>query len=108
VSDVALRLVEDGDLDKLFEQMREPESVRMAAFAAPDPDDRDAFDAHMARVRSSPEITLRAVTCDGQLAGSIASFVADGHTEVTYWIARPARPSTSDANTRRRDGTAGT
>jgi len=30
---VALRPVEDGDLDALFEQGRDPEGVRMAAFA---------------------------------------------------------------------------
>jgi len=87
---VALRPVEDGDLDALFEQMRDPESVRMAAFTPEDPDDRNAFDAHMAGVRSSPDITLRAVTCDGRLAGSIASFAAGGQTEVTYWIDRAA------------------
>ena len=73
---VALRPVEDGDLDALFEQMRDPEGVRMAAFTPEDPDDRNAFDAHMSRVRSSPDITLRAVMCDGHLAGSIAAFPA--------------------------------
>jgi RimJ/RimL family protein N-acetyltransferase len=41
-------------------------------------------------VRSSPDTTLRAVTCDGQLVGSIASFVSGDQTEVTYWIGRPA------------------
>jgi hypothetical protein len=35
---VALRPVEDGDLDALFEQMRDPEGVRMAAFTPDDPD----------------------------------------------------------------------
>ena len=87
---VALRPVQDGDLDAFFEQMRDPESVRMAAFTPPDPDDRNAFDAHMTRVRSSPGITMRAVTCDGRLAGSIASFPDGGQVEVTYWIDRPA------------------
>jgi RimJ/RimL family protein N-acetyltransferase len=85
---VALRPVADGDLDALFEQMRDPQGIWMAAFTPPDPDDRNAFDAHMARVRSSPDITMRAVICDGRLAGSIASFPADGQTEVTYWIDR--------------------
>ena len=87
---VALRLVEDGDLDALFEQMRDPEGVRMAAFTTEDPDDRNAFDAHMARVRSRPDITMRAVTCDGRLAGTIASFPAEGQIEITYWIDRAA------------------
>jgi RimJ/RimL family protein N-acetyltransferase len=90
MSVVALRPVEDGDLDALFDQMRDPESVRMAAFTADDPDDRDAFDTHMARVRNSAGITMRAVTCDGRLVGSVASFVMDGQTEVTYWIDRAA------------------
>ncbi len=90
MSVIALRPVADADLDALFEQMREPESVRMAAFTAQDPDDRAAFDAHMARVLSTPGITHRAVTCDGRLAGSIAAFVIEGETEVTYWIDRAA------------------
>ena len=90
MSGIALRPVEDADLDGLFDQERDPEAVRMAAFTAEDPDDRRAFDAHMARVRSSPDITLRAITCDGPLVGSIASFVSGDQTEVTYWIDRPA------------------
>ncbi len=90
MSVVALRPVEESDLDALFDQMRDPASVRMAAFTTEDPGDRSAFDAHMARVRSSPDTTLRAVTCDGRLVGSIGSFVFDGQTEVTYWIDRAA------------------
>ena len=90
MSDVALRPVEDRDLDALFEQMRDPEAVRMAAFTPEDPSDRAAFDAHQARVRTAPGITHRAVTCDGQLVGSIASFPIEGRTEITYWIDRAA------------------
>ena len=86
MTEVALRPLEDADLDALFEQMRDPESVRMAAFTAKDPDDRAAFDAHMAKIRSLPETVNRVITVDGRLAGSIASFVIDGDTEVTYWI----------------------
>jgi RimJ/RimL family protein N-acetyltransferase len=85
---VALRPVEDRDLDALFEQMRDPEGLWMAAFTPEDPDDRSAFDAHMARVRSSPDITLRSVIYNGQLAGTVSSFSAGGQTEVTYWIDR--------------------
>jgi len=87
---VALRALEDADLDALFEQQRDPEAIRMAAFTAKDPDDRAAFDAHMARIRSRPDVVLRAVTCDGQFVGTVSSFVNEGETEVTYWIDRPA------------------
>src|SRR4051794_4970442 len=86
--EVALRPVNDSDLDALFDQMRDPESVRMAAFTAKDPDDRSAFDAHMAKVRSSTTNTTRAITCDGQFVGTTAAFVMEGETEVTYWIDR--------------------
>src|SRR5689334_6355012 len=88
MAEVALRPIEDSDLDALFEQMRDPESVRMAAFTTKDPDDRAAFEIHMAKVRTSPEVTTLAVTADGRLVGSIACFVVDGDTEITYWIDR--------------------
>src|SRR5689334_24509445 len=88
VAELALRPIEDSDLDALFEQMRDPESVRMAAFTTKDPDDRAAFEIHMAKVRTSPEVTTLAVTADGRLVGSIACFVVDGDTEITYWIDR--------------------
>jgi RimJ/RimL family protein N-acetyltransferase len=90
VSAIGLRPVKDSDLDTLFDQMRDPEAVWMAAFTTEDPGDRSAFDAHMAKVRGSPDITMRAVTSDGGLVGSIASFVVDGQTEITYWIDRAA------------------
>lgn len=90
MADVALRSILDADLDALFEQRRDPESVHMAAFTAKDPDDREAFDAHMSRVLAAPDVTLRAITRDGHLVGSIASFVMEGRTEITYWVDRSA------------------
>ncbi len=88
MSDVALRPIEDSDLDALFDLMRDPESVQMAAFTPEDPNDRAAFDAHMATIRARPDVYNRVVTLDGQLVGTVASFVLDGETEVTYWIDR--------------------
>ncbi len=86
--EVTLREIEESDLDTLFEFMRDPESVRMAAFTAADPDDRAAFDAHMRKVLANPETTNRAVLADGRFVGTVASFVVEGDTEVTYWIDR--------------------
>jgi len=90
MADVALRPVVDSDLPAIFEMGRDPVAVRMAAFTADDPSDRSAFDAHMVRLRTSPEITMRAITADGRLVGTIASFVVDGDTELTYWLDRAA------------------
>ena len=87
-STIALREVEDADLDILFDQMRDPEAVHMAAFTAKDPNDRAAFDAHMERVRTERENLNRAVTLDEEFVGTVASFLIDGEREVTYWIGR--------------------
>jgi RimJ/RimL family protein N-acetyltransferase len=88
MGEVALRPIEDADLDRLFALMRDPESVRMAAFVGRDPDDRAAFDAHMAKIRARDDVTNRAITLDGELVGSVAAFVIEGDTEVTYWVDR--------------------
>jgi RimJ/RimL family protein N-acetyltransferase len=88
VSQFELRSVVVADLDAIFEQMRDQESVRMAAFTAADPNDRSAFDVHMAKIMSSSDNTFLAIIRDSRLVGTIASYPSDGATEVTYWIDR--------------------
>ena len=85
---IALRPLVDDDLDAIFEQMKDPESVRMAAFTAEDPADRQAFLAHRSRIRADPSVVERVIEADGTFAGTIASFEIDGEREVTYWIDR--------------------
>ena len=60
----------------------------MAAFTPEDPNDRSAFDAHMAKVMASSENRFWAIIRDSQLVGTIGSYVSEGTTEVTYWIDR--------------------
>jgi RimJ/RimL family protein N-acetyltransferase len=88
VDAVTLRPVRESDLDELFRHQSDPESVRMAAFTPKDPDDRHRFDAHMAKVLRSPDTTNRVIVWHGEVVGSIASFVIEGDTEITYWVAR--------------------
>ena len=56
MAEVALRLVDDSDLDALFEQMRDrvgPDGrLHRQGY-----DDPTAFDVHMAKVRTAPEVT---------------------------------------------------
>jgi len=85
-----LRDIDDDDLDAIFEMMRDADAIALAAFTADDPDDREAFDAWIARNRAADGVLYLVVTENGGFAGSIASFTIDGDREVTYWLARHA------------------
>ncbi|MFI6853783.1 GNAT family N-acetyltransferase [Streptomyces sp. NPDC050416] len=84
---VELRQVHDSDLPVFFRQMNDPEALRMAAFVPKDPADRDAFDAHWAKIRSSFDV-VRTVLADGDVVGSAAVYGVAGEREVTYWVDR--------------------
>ena len=82
---VSLRVVEDSDLDVLFEQQADPEAAAMAAFPARD---RERFDAHWARIRLDDPVVLRTILTDGLVAGNIGSWQDDGKRLIGYWIGR--------------------
>ena len=86
--DVHLRPLLESDEPAVFEMMRDPAAVRMAAFTARDPDDREAFAAHFQRLRTDPAVTALAVEADGALVGTVGAFDMEGEREVTYWIDR--------------------
>ena len=85
---VSLRPLEDGDLDSIYEQSTDPESIRMAAFTAEDQTDRRAFLNRMSRNRANPSALNRVIDVDGAIAGTIVSFRIDNQLEVTYWVDR--------------------
>jgi RimJ/RimL family protein N-acetyltransferase len=86
--EVALRPVHDSDLPVFFRLTNDPESVRMAAFTAKDPTDRDAFDAHWKRIRARDDVLNRTILVDGDVVGSVAVYGEPDEREVTYWIDR--------------------
>ena len=55
---VSLRPLEDRDLDAIYQQVTDPESVRMAAFTAEDQTDR-AFLNRMSRLRADTSVSHR-------------------------------------------------
>lgn len=88
MTEVILRELRDEDLDTLFQQQLDPEANHMAAFTKEDPSDREAYMAHMAKVRGSDGVTLRAVLVDGELAGSVLVHNWFGEPEVAFWYGR--------------------
>lgn len=85
---VSLRPLEDDDLDAIFQQAMDADSIRMAAFTPENWTDRDAFLERMSRIRADPSTRNRVIEVDGAVAGTIAAFYIDNELEVTYWIDR--------------------
>lgn len=85
---ISLRPLEDRDLDTIYAQVTDPESVRMAAFTAADQTDRRAYLDRMSRLRADTSVSNRVIDVDGAVAGTIASFRIDDRPEVTYWVDR--------------------
>ena len=85
---VSLRPLEDADLDTIYQQVTDPESIRMAAFTAEDQTDRRAFLDRTSRLRADPSVSHRVIDVDGVVAGTIGSFRIDDQLEVTYWVGR--------------------
>ena len=85
INNITLRPVTASDLPTLFEHQRDPESNAMAAFPARD---RDAFDAHWAKIMVNPEGILRIIEVEGQVAGYLVSFMLGEERQVGYWLGR--------------------
>ena len=85
LENVELREVRPEDLPILFEHQRDPEANSMAAFPARD---REAFDAHWAKILADPTCITRAILLDGLVVGNIGSWEQEGDRPVGYWIGR--------------------
>ena len=84
-----LRAPTDSDVPIFFENEREPDAMRIAAFTAKDPNDREAFVARWARIREKDDVRIRTIeVADGVVAGYVASFLREGVREVSYWLGR--------------------
>lgn len=83
-----LRPVSASDLAIFFDQQLDPAANYMAAFTAEDPADREAFDAHWAKILGDEDITIRTILFEEHVAGHIACFERFGRPEVTYWLGK--------------------
>jgi len=60
----------------------------MAAFMPKDPTDKFAYINKYTNLLSDPSVNNQTIIVDGIVIGSVAKFVIDGDTEITYWIDR--------------------
>ncbi len=86
--DIKLRPTKIADLDILFQFQLDKEGGYLAAFMPKDPTNKAAYIAKHTKLLSDPTVNNQTVTIDNIIVGSIAKFVMDGDTEITYWIDR--------------------
>jgi len=87
MTDFSLREVRDEDLPVLFEIQTDPDGQHMAAFTDTS-NDREKYLRKHRQLLADDTVLQRVVVADGEVVGSVASFVLAGDTEVTYWIRR--------------------
>ena len=82
---VELREVRESDLPILYENQADPVACAMAAFPSRD---RDAFNAHWARILTDETVLARIILFGGEVAGTVNGFHRDGRRYVGYWLGR--------------------
>jgi [ribosomal protein S5]-alanine N-acetyltransferase len=86
--DIKLRPTEISDLDSLFQFQTDKEGGYLAAFMPKAPTDKAAYIAKYTKLLSDPTVNNQTIIIDNNIVGSIAKFVVEGDTEITYWIDR--------------------
>ena len=87
-NDLFLRDVVENDLPIFFGYQLDPDANYMAAFTAKDPSNRKAFTAHWNKIMADATVIIKTIVCDGQVVGSVLSYVDEGNIEVSYWIGK--------------------
>jgi RimJ/RimL family protein N-acetyltransferase len=77
--------VRESDLPILFVHQSDPEANRVAVFPARD---EVAFNAHWERILKDPDVLLRTILYEGEVAGSIVMWEYSGKLLIGYWIDR--------------------
>ena len=85
---VKLRQSEKSDLAFFFQFQLDKEAIYLAAFTPKDPTNKAAYLEKYTKHLNDPTINMQTILVDETIAGSIAKFVMEGDTEITYWLDR--------------------
>jgi len=84
--DIKLRPTKISDLNTLFQFQLDKEGGYLAAFMPKDPTDKAAYISKHTKLLEDPTVNNQTILLDNIIVGSIAKFVIEGDTEITYWI----------------------
>lgn len=85
---IKLRSTEIEDLDYLFEFQLDTEGRHLAAFMPKDSTCKAAYINKYTELLADPTVNNQTILVDNIVVGSIAKFLRQGETEITYWIDR--------------------
>ena len=85
---IKLRPTEISDLDIMFEFQTDKEGGYLAAFMPKDPTDKFTYIEKYTKLLGEPTVNNQTIILDNIIVGSIAKFIMEGDTEITYWIDR--------------------
>jgi ribosomal-protein-alanine N-acetyltransferase len=85
---IELTKTEKDDLNAFFRFQLDKEANYLAAFTAKDPNDKAAYLEKYTKFLTDPTINMRTIKVNDLIAGSIAKFVRENESEITYWIDR--------------------
>ena len=86
--DIKLKPTEIKDLDTLFEFQLDREGGYLAAFMPKNHTDKAAYKNKYTKLLADPTVNNQTILLNNTIVGSIAKFVMQGDTEITYWIDR--------------------
>ena len=87
MADFLVRDMLEADLPALFEIQADADGQFMAAFTDT-ANDREKYLSKWRALLTDDSIVNKTIVVDGEIVGSVASFVLEGDREVTYWIRR--------------------
>lgn len=82
---VRLRPVRSDDLPVFFAHQCDAQAADIVGFV---PRTRPAFDEHWHKIITRPDVLIRTVEADGEVAGYVSTFPRDERTEIAYWLGR--------------------
>lgn len=84
--DIKLRPTTIEDLDILFEFQLDKEAGYLAAFMPKEPADKTAYFNKFKKLLNDSTVNNQTILLDNIIVGSIAKFVVENKSEITYWI----------------------
>jgi len=85
---IKLKPTELMDLNTLFEFQLDKEGAYLAAFMSKDSTDKTAYINKYRKLLEDPTVNNQTIFLENVIVGSVAKFVMEGNTEITYWIDR--------------------